>query len=65
MIIKINDTAKCNVVMTINIDDEAEEISIHIQHHNKQTGVVRGYDYPAEEYWRALADYRRIVKDGR
>lgn len=65
MIIKTNNTEKVNVTMTIIIDDDAEEITIHIQHHNKQTGVVYGYDYPAAEYSKALADYKKFVKEGR
>lgn len=64
MIIKTNNTEKSNVTMTINIDDNAEEITIHIQHHKKQTGVVYGYEYPAAEYSKALADYKRFVKEG-
>ena len=65
MIIKTNSTDKANVTMTICIDDKAEEITIHIQHHNKQTGVVNGYDYPANEYSKALAHYKSIVKGGK
>lgn len=63
MIIKTNNTDKVNVIMTICIDDKAEEITIHIHYHNKQTGVVNGYDYPAAEYSKALADYKKFAKE--
>lgn len=33
---------------------------MHIKHWNKQTGVINGYDYPAEEYSKALAKFNEL-----
>lgn len=60
MILKVNDTEKFNVSMTLHIDDEAEEITVHISHWNKPTGVINGYDYPASEYSKALAKFKEL-----
>ena len=60
MILKVNDTEKFNISMTLHIDDEAEEITVHIKHWNKQTGVINGYDYPAAEYSKALAKFKEL-----
>lgn len=32
MTLKVNDTEKFNISMTLHIDDEAEEITVHIKH---------------------------------
>lgn len=45
MILKVNDTKKFNIAMNLSIDYEAEEITIHIKHWDKQNGTICGYDY--------------------
>lgn len=51
---------KFNISMTLHIDDEVEEITVHIKHRNKLTGVINRYDYPAEKYSKALAKFREL-----
>lgn len=60
MILKVNDTEKFNISMTLHIDDKAGKITVHIKHWDKQTGVINGYDYPAAEYSKALAKFKAI-----
>lgn len=60
MILKVNDTEKFNISMTLHIDDEAEEIKVHISHWNKPTGVINKYEYPASEYSKALAKFKEL-----
>ena len=60
MTLKVNDTEKFNISMTLCIDDEAEEITVHIKYWNKQTGIITGYDFPAAEYSKALAKFKEL-----
>lgn len=60
MIMRTNCTDKYNLTMTLRIDDESEEITIHIKFWNKKDGVINEYDYPAAEYSTALAKYREL-----
>lgn len=60
MILKVNDTEKFNISMTLHIDDEEEKITVHIKHRNKQTGVIDEYEYPATEYSMALAKFKEL-----
>ena len=60
MILTTINTEKFNISMTLNIDNKAEEITVHITHWNKQTGVINGYDYPASEYSQALAKFNEL-----
>lgn len=60
MILKVSDTDKLNISMTLHIDDEAEEITVHIKHWNKQTGVINGYEYSAAEYSKALSKFKEL-----
>lgn len=60
MIMRTNCTDKYNLTMTLHIDDESEEITIHIKFWNKKDGVINEYDYPTTEYSTALAKYREL-----
>ena len=60
MILKVNDTKKINIAMNLSIDYEAEEITIHIKHWDKQNGTICGYDYPASEFSAALAKFKEL-----
>ena len=60
MILKVNDTAKFNIGMKLNIDWKKEEIEIHISHWDKQKGVICGYDYPASEFSAAIAKFNEL-----
>lgn len=60
MIMRTNCTDKFNLTMILRIDDESEEITLHIKFWNKQNGVINKYDYPASEYSKALAKYREL-----
>ena len=46
--------------MALCIDDEAQEITVHIKYWNKQTGIITGYDFPAAEYSKALAKFKEL-----
>lgn len=63
MILKVNDTEKFNLSMTLCVDWEDKEINIHITDHNKKTGIVHGYEYPADEFNRAIAKFEAIEKE--
>lgn len=60
LILKVNDTNKFNITMNLGIDYEAEEITIHIKHWEKQNGTISGYDYPASEFSAALAKFEEL-----
>lgn len=60
MVLKANDTEKVNITMTLHIDEEQEEISIHIRFENKQTGIISGFEYSAADYSKALMKCREL-----
>lgn len=60
MVLKVNDTEKVNITMALYIDDEVEEIVIHIKYWNKQTGIISGFEYSAADYSKALMKCREL-----
>lgn len=62
MILKVNDTEKFNISMTLHVDWEDKKINIHIKNYNKQAGVVHSYEYPADAFDKAIAKFDEIEK---
>lgn len=62
MILKVNDTNKFNISMSIIVDWEDEEIRIHIKYWNKQTDVISGFDYSANEFPEAIKKFAELEK---
>lgn len=60
MILKVNDTNKYTIRMELIVDCKAEEIEIHIRHHDKRHGTICGYDYSASEFPAALAKFKEL-----
>ena len=55
MILRVNDTPKVNVSMSLSINYELEYIEIVVSVHNKEKGTIRTKTFPAAKFSEALA----------
>lgn len=60
MTLKVNDTENFNIAMTLEIDWDTNKISIHIRYRDKLNGKIEGYDYPAEEFYKAVEKFNEL-----
>jgi hypothetical protein len=60
MILEVNNTKNFNMIMDLNVDYKAKEITISVKYRDKLTGKIEVYEYSAVDFAAALDKFNEL-----